>query len=199
LETIEEQVAEVVEKAREKGYEAIKYWSEDESRCGLLPIKRHRITAKGVQPICSGAYNFANFYLYGMTEVLTGESFILELPYLNGECFKLFLAEFVKTRKAEEFHLILMDNATFHSEKYFEIYENVAVINLPPCSPELNPIERFWRDVKDWLSEKKPKSLEELSELMIERLKSYTKEKIKSLVGYEYLQKACQVLHSNQV
>jgi len=192
-------VAEVAEQAREQGCQAIKCWSQDESRCGLLPIKRHRITAAGVQPVCSGAYNFENFYLYGMTEILTGESFILELPDLNGECFKLFLAEFVKSRPAEEFHLILMDNATFHSEKYFAVYENVAVINFPPCSPELNPIERFWRDVKDWLADKKPTSLAELSDLIIEKLKSYTREKIKSLVGYEYLQKACQVLHSNQV
>ena len=199
METIAAQVTEVVEQAQETGYQEIKYWSQDESRCGLLPIKRHRITAKGVQPVCSGAYNFENFYLYGTTEVLTGESFMLELPYLNGECFRLFLAEFVKSRPAQEFHVLMMDNATFHSEKYFEIYENVAVINFPPCSPELNPIERFWRDVKDWLAEQKPTSLAELSELIIERLKSYTRAKIKSLVGYEYLQKACQVLHSNQV
>jgi transposase len=199
LETIVEQVAEVAEKAQAQGYQAIRCWSQDESRCGLLPIKRHRITAKGIQPIGSGAYSFENFYLYGMTEILTGESFILELPFLNGECFKLFLAEFLKSRPAAEFHLILMDNATFHSEKYFTVYENMAVINFPPYSPELNPIERFWRDVKDWLAEKKPTSLAELSDLIIEKLKSYTREKIKSLVGYEYLQKACQVLHSNQV
>jgi len=100
VETIAAQVTEVVEQAQETGYQEIKYWSQDESRCGLLPIKRHRITAKGVQPVCSGAYNFENFYLYGTTEVLTGESFMLELPYLNGECFLLCLAEFVKRRPA---------------------------------------------------------------------------------------------------
>jgi len=36
--------------------------------------------------------------------------------------------------------------------------------------------------------------LAELSDLIIEKLKSYTREKIKSLVGYEYLQKACQTI-----
>ncbi|MBI4738099.1 transposase [Candidatus Woesearchaeota archaeon] len=25
------------------------------------------------------------------------------------------------------------------------------MIRLPPCSPELNPIEQYWKNIKQWL------------------------------------------------
>ena len=170
----------------------MKFWSQDESRLGLLPIIRRRITGLGVQPIKQAEYNFENFYLYGLTEILSGEKFFLELPYVNGECFKLFMEEFLASEDDQTFHIIFLDNASFHSKSYLKTVKNVVFINFPPYSPELNPIERFWRDVKDWLAGKEIRSLNELSDLVVEKLQSYTLEKIKSLTGYQYLVTACQ-------
>jgi transposase len=39
---------------------------------------------------------------------------------------------------------------------------------------ELNPIERLWRDLKDWLAQYHPASLEELAELLCTPLNHYT-------------------------
>src|SRR5919201_3779105 len=69
--------------ASEGGYNQVRVFVQDESRLGLLPIVRHRITARGVQPTISSAYRFESFYLYGAVEPATGESFLLELPCLN--------------------------------------------------------------------------------------------------------------------
>jgi len=183
---------ETVRQGVKKGFEKIKFWSQDEARFGLLPIMRRRITALGIQPIKQAEYCFENFYIYGMTEILSGEKFFLELPYVNGECFKLFLREFLPTSSEKILHLIFLDNASFHSGKYIEAIENVVFINFPAYSPELNPIERFWRDLKDWLAGKEMRSLSELSDLIMEKLRNYSKEKIKSLTGYQYLVTACQ-------
>lgn len=190
--TLASQIIEVVKQVTEKGSLKVKFWSQDEARFGLLPIIRRRITAKGVQPIKQAEYNFENFYLYGLTEVLSGEKFFLELPFVNGECFKLFMREFLESGDEQTVHVIFLDNASFHSKSYFEKVKNVVFINFPPYSPELNPIERFWRDMKDWLAEKEIRSLEELSDLIMEKLRSYTTEKIKSLTGFQYLVTACQ-------
>jgi len=46
--------------------------------------------------------------------------------------------------------------------------------------------------MKDWLSKKEVSSLSDLSDLIMEKLRSYTIEKIKSLTGYQYLVTACQ-------
>ena len=47
-----------------------------------------------------------------------------------------------------------MDNATFHkSRETIDMIESVGckVIFLPPYSPDLNPIEKFWANMKRWI------------------------------------------------
>ncbi|KJV76149.1 transposase [Orientia tsutsugamushi] len=47
-----------------------------------------------------------------------------------------------------------MDNAAFHkSNKTKELIEPVGciVIFLTPYSPDLNPIEKFWANIKLWI------------------------------------------------
>ena len=47
--------------------------------------------------------------------------------------------------------VIVMDNASFHkSEKTRSIIENMGcfLLFLPPYSPDLNPIEKFWANLK---------------------------------------------------
>lgn len=49
---------------------------------------------------------------------------------------------------------VVMDNAAFHkSLKTQELIESVGckVIFLPPYSPDLNPIEKFWANMKRWI------------------------------------------------
>lgn len=48
--------------------------------------------------------------------------------------------------------IVVMDNAAFHkSKKTTELIESVGckVLFLPPYSPELNPIEQFWANMKN--------------------------------------------------
>jgi transposase len=50
--------------------------------------------------------------------------------------------------------LIVMDNAKFHPrEKLFKLAKlyNCRVIFQPKYSPDLNPIEKLWANLKDWL------------------------------------------------
>ena len=50
--------------------------------------------------------------------------------------------------------VIVMDNASFHRKK--QLYgiarkNNITLIFLPPYSPELNPIEKVWANMKKFL------------------------------------------------
>lgn len=65
-----------------------------------------------------------------------------------------------------ENQVIIMDNASFHSKKELaEIAKrhNRKIIFLPPYSPELNPIEKYWANLKRYvrLNIKKYKSLDD--------------------------------------
>ena len=50
--------------------------------------------------------------------------------------------------------VVVMDNASFHkSQKTLELIESVGcrLIFLPPYSPDYNPIEKFWANMKRWI------------------------------------------------
>lgn len=51
---------------------------------------------------------------------------------------------------------VVMDNASFHkSQKTKELIESVGckVVFLPPYSPDFNPIEKFWANMKRWIKQ----------------------------------------------
>lgn len=93
------------------------------------------------------------------------------------------------------FHLLLLDNGPFHKARQLRLPPNVGLLFFPPYAPELNPIERLWRDLKDWLSQYHPTTLDELSELLSTRLNHYTTPAIHSLTGFAYLISAAQYLN----
>jgi transposase len=46
-----------------------------------------------------------------------------------------------------------MDQAGWHLSGKLTVPANMTLVPLPPYSPEINPIERFWQHLKDrWLS-----------------------------------------------
>jgi transposase len=173
------------EPAKPAGFTAVKVFAQDETRIGLLPIMRHRITACGVQPLATVWHRFDNFYLVGAVEPLTGESFFLELPTLNTQTFQLWLEAFARTF-AETLNILVLDNGAFHKAKALAWPVNVVGCFLPPYTPELNPIERLWRDLKDKLSDLMAKSIEELSDTVCRLIAEYSKAALQSLTGYPY-------------
>ncbi len=154
---------------------------------------RRRITARGVQPLLPSAYRFESLYLYGAVEPLTGASFFLELPLLNTQGFQLFLDHFAATDPTS-FHLLLLDNGAFHKARALRTPPNIGLVFFPPYTPELNPIERVWRDLKDWLAQYQPTSLNELSQLLCTRLRDYSSATLRSLTGFPYLLSAAQTV-----
>ncbi len=49
-------------------------------------------------------------------------------------------------------HILVMDNATFHKSEETRKLINAAgcqLLFLPPYSPDLNPIEKFWANLKN--------------------------------------------------
>jgi len=131
-------------------------------------------------------WKFEAFYLYGAVEPLTGESFFLELPYLNSVCFQAFVNEFSQTYSAS-LNILQVDNASPHLAKNLSLPENVILLFQPAYSPDVNPIERVWQSIKDKLSWLTVETLNELRREMDAVLNSLTAECIASLTGYDFI------------
>ncbi len=151
-----------------------------------MPIHRRRITCKGIRPIISSEIKREYIYLFGMIEPLTGKDFMLEMPQLETATMQVFMNEFEK-EDPQSLHLILVNNASSHTTEKLKVGENIVFIFLPACSPELNPIERFWKELKDWLSDYEPQTMKEVSVLISQGLKSFSAKAMSSITSFEYL------------
>jgi hypothetical protein len=109
---------------------------EDESRFGLHTKYGRGLSAKGIQPVCAFQQVFQYTYLFGAFSPITGDQFLLEMPYCDADTFQHYLDLFAQYNK-DEFKIIVLDNGAFHKAKKLVIPENMALLFLPPYSPEL--------------------------------------------------------------
>ena len=85
--------------------------------------------------------------IYGVVEPATGEQYYQEFSQLNHNCFQDFLNGFAQ-KYSDYFNLIIRDNGSFHKALLLDWHDHVMPIYLPAYSPELNPIERLWKQKK---------------------------------------------------
>ena len=74
-----------------------------------------------------------------------------------------------------------------------QVPENVVLVWLPAYSPELNPVERRWEDLKsriDVMDARVRASLSALQAHVASIVQRYTAATIASLTGYAYLVEA---------
>jgi transposase len=162
----------------------VRVFSQDESRFGLLTIRRRRLTACGVQPVGLIQHVFEWFYVYGAVAPTSGERFFLELPYLNADGFQLFLDAFGQAFP-DSLNILLLDNSGAHTSQRIRWPENVRCVWLPPYCPELNPIERVWRDLKDDLAWLQFIDLDAQQVYVGDLLQSYDAPTLQTLTGYQ--------------
>ena len=67
---------------------------------------------------------------------------------------------------------------------------------MPPYCPELNPIERVWRDLKDALAWIQFPKLDAQQDYIDHLLRGYEAATLQSLTGYPYLVEAIHALHA---
>jgi transposase len=78
----------------------------------------------------------------------------------SGSChtklFEAWIEQFL-IKELKPGQVVVMDNAAFHrSQKTKYLIESVGckIIFLPPYSPDFNPIEKFWANMKRWIKGK---------------------------------------------
>jgi transposase len=65
-------------------------------------------------------------------------------------CFAVFLSRFAY-QYADRRNLMLLDRTPAPGAKGVQVPDNVVLLPLPAYSPELNPVERLWEDLKQRL------------------------------------------------
>ncbi len=144
------------------------------------------LTAKGIKPICPFHQIFKTTYLFGAFSPINGDKFLLELPFCNAATFQIFLNEFSQ-QNPTEYKIMVLDNGAFHKAAALKIPDNIALVFLPPYSPELNPAEKIWAALKRKFSNTLYHTLEEISVFINDTIKNITPESVISTCSFKYI------------
>src|SRR5581483_5691350 len=124
---------------------AVEVWAEDEARLGLKPITRRAWWLRGQRPRSCGRTKYEWLSVYGFARPRTGQSFTVILPRVKVGRMADALAAFAAHADpgGTKVLVLVVDNAGWHTAKRLAVPANVRLHFLPPCTPELQPVEPF--------------------------------------------------------
>jgi hypothetical protein len=170
----------------------VEVWAEDESRLGLKPIARRVWSLRGHRPRSCGRTRHQWLYVYGFARPKTGESFSVLLPRVKAERMGEALAAFAAgvDPSGEKVLVVLVDNAGWHVAKRLVVPPNVVLHRLPPCTPELQPVEPFWPLVREAVANRSIGRMDRLRAILRGRLGYLADhpELVQPVVGFRWAQ-----------
>ena len=120
---------------------------EDEARFGRINNLRHCWVPKDLVPIAARQMIREYIYVFSSVCPQTGELYSLILPACNTDAMQLFLNG-LSSRYNHYRVILLIDKAGWHTSSKLFIPQNISLWHLPPYSPELNPVELIWRELR---------------------------------------------------
>lgn len=135
---------------------------------------KRRWTPVGHRPECRVKIAYEFGYLYCAICPLTGDLFGLLLPSMKKECFEIFIKEFLDwLPQADEGTLMILDGAGAHQQNVVGENSSLRLEKLPAASPELNPVERFFQELRRELSNQVFETIEEIEQKIQQLLQRY--------------------------
>jgi transposase len=148
---------------------------------------------KGLRPTGVRQTEYEYLWVLGVVCPETGHAEGLLSPQLNTKIINKFLELFSQTILDREHAVMVWDGAGFHRAKALDIPENITVVELPPYSPELNPIENLWHYLKShFWSNRADDNYDELEEAAMQAWKQAARDHdlIKTVCAAPYIQHA---------
>ena len=77
----------------------------------------------------------------------------LVLPMVNTHGMVVHLREISAAIPKGRHRILVLDQAAWHTTRKVRIFDNLTLFPLPPASPELNPVEKVCKKLRDnWLA-----------------------------------------------
>jgi len=116
---------------------------QDEARFGRMSDPRACWAPAPVRPMVGLALVREFKYEYAAISPWSGELDYMTAEKMNTENMSSFLKQVSETH-SQDFIVMVLDGAPSHRGKELKVPDNMALVFLPPYSPELNPTERIW-------------------------------------------------------
>jgi len=121
---------------------------QDEARFGRMARIRRCWAPAPLRPMVRNGYERQFTYVYGAVSPLQGQLDWCLSSQMNTEGMGAFLLQ-VSLAHPEEFLVMVVDGASSHKAKDLVVPENIRLVPLPGYSPELNPQEHVWDELRE--------------------------------------------------
>ena len=122
--------------------------AQDEGRFGRISTIRRAWAPEHIRPLVPSQIVREYVYAYAAVAPEEGKMTFLVLPYSNTEMMNIFLKQ-VSEDFSSYFVVMQVDRASWHLSKDLVIPKNIRLIPQPPYSPELNPVEHIWEELRE--------------------------------------------------
>lgn len=117
-------------------------------RAGTRTETGRKWSPRGHRPYTPVQIGYESLYLYLALCPFTGQGYAAFVPKMTGAWFSWFVGQ-IDSRVSGS-HLLVADGSKTHSAKAFEATQ-LRFSKLPPYCPELNPVERVFKEVRQGL------------------------------------------------
>ncbi len=165
---------------------------QDEARFGRISRCRYCWAKSPLRPTVKAMLTHQSVYAYGAVSIPQGNFDSLVLPHVTSDCMAIFLAEIAK-RYPDDNIVMVLDGAGWHKSKSMTIPDNIRLLGLPPYSPERNPVEHLWDELREkHFHNRAFDSLDALENQLVEALHPLenSDERVKSICNWEWIIKA---------
>gem|GEM_PF-173268 len=121
---------------------------QDETRFGRMVRIRRWWSPFPSRPVVDNGYERQFVYVYGAVSPIQGELDWMISKEMNTLRMNEFLAQ-VSHAHSNEFIVMIVDGASSHRSVELEVPKNIRLHRLPGYSPELNPQEHVWDELRE--------------------------------------------------
>ena len=131
----------------------VEVWFQDEARIGQKNSLTRVWGQTGSRPAAPKDLGFASAYVFGAVCPSQGKAAALIMPICNTAAMNHHLSEISSQVAADAHAVVILDRAGWHRSQGLVVPGNITLLELPPYSPELNPVERIWHYLRSrWLA-----------------------------------------------
>lgn len=168
----------------------------DEMRVGLRGLVRRVWGVRGRKVVQRLQLVYEWKYLFLVVDFVRGR---LECAWLDSMRSETVARALLGLKRHTPVSALVWDGARSHSSEWVRTVSGVKTVVQPAYSPELNPAERVFEEVRRWVEGRVYGRIEEKMEAVnayLRRLES-DPERVRSLTGWEWIRKNVQGLRED--
>ena len=161
---------------------------QDEAGFGRISKPASCWVTGSMRPVIASQHVRQFRYAFGVVDPRDGEKFFIIAPKCNTDWTNAFLAK-LSAAYPDDYIILICDNAAWHTTKNIELPANLEIMTIPPYTPQMNPIEQIWKELRKGFANKFFNTLADVMDRLALETQKLTAETIISITYRDWVKR----------